>query len=305
VHSTITRLSGQAAGLHVEETDYYIDGGNTFIGERNGKRIAIVGKNALKKNHTSDSDSPPSDATTRSNKSYLEKHIANAFKAIAQALEVKPKNLITLSQPDYHLDMAMRPISHTHILHEDSEKSQRHLQEAIDILKPFGKQSQIDLLEGLKKDTEAYYEKKLTKYVDPSVTRKELEQHGFTPMPIAGSVGSNQAGTYVARCNAFTHLNEQGDLVYITNASPYSHIKHPDNDQPLLDWLFQRDLRHTVEQARNSGANVPKLDSVHFIKAGQHANNLQLNGIQQALEAGGGIHCLGVEQPADYYQTRL
>jgi hypothetical protein len=298
-HANITTASGQAAGLQVEGTEYYIDGGNTFIGERHGERIAIIGKMALKKNHASDSDSPPSDATTRSNKAFLEKCKRKAAKAVSSALCVRLKNLLQLSQPDYHLDMAIRPISNTHVLHEEPAKSQQHLQKAIDIIKPLGKYSQVDLLEGLKKDTEAYYAKKVTKYVESDVTRQELRKHGFVPLPIAGSIGNDQKSTFVARCNAFTHLNDQGDLVYITNASPYSHIKHPQNKQPLLDWLFQQDLQNILEQARKSGeTDVPKLDSVHFIKAGKHSSNPQLNGIQEALAAGGGIHCLGTEQPA-------
>lgn len=222
--------------------DSFKAGGNIFIGKKpNGDKWMIIGHN-----------DKPKDKTELQN--------------VSKTYGVKPENIHIISQPNFHLDMAVRPIGYPYILVNDEEK-------AIDIVP---KES------GIKNKVKEYYEKfkvasphSKTPYAPCNKTVEELEKASFIPIRIGGTFLNS-----VNYMNAIVNKHPDGKISYITNSAKGS-------DCEFLDHAFERELR----------AKIPNIRDVHFVWGGisekDNYNEIMLN-LENLY---GGLHCMTLEEP--------
>lgn len=223
-------------GLEAKPIDLYIEGGNCFLGKKqNGENFALVGKNALK-------------STTK--------------EELADILEVNKKNLHVISQPDFHIDLGIRPLVYPYVLVGDSKLT-------IDLaMKNKFDKSQVDFLKNANK--ERVLKEFQGKYVSPDKLVQELRNSGFTVIKVPGLINDDRMNFM----NAVVHQEKNGDLIYITNKT---HVgEHLGFN---FENIFEKYLKY----------KIPAIKEVHFIDGDGF--------IEGGLSCkGGGIHCLSTER---------
>lgn len=229
-----------AANLNIEpkRTINTIEGGNCFLGKKpNGENFALVGKDALEK---------------------------SSVESVAENLEVKPENLYAISQPDFHIDLAIRPLAYPYILVGDFNLMN-------DLVRNKEQKKALDKLNSKNRLKDKYY-------ASSDSTIEELKAFGFVPIKVPGIAGKKLKfdGFDVNFINAIVHQNPDGSLIYITNKpNPDIHKKTGiDFEQIFQDYLKKK---------------VPQIKEVHFIDGSGF--------ISDSLLYGGGIHCLSSERP--------
>jgi len=220
--------------LDVVEINTPIIGGNCFLGfNNNGKKFALLGEDAL--------------------------YLTTKYR-ISEQLNIHPKNIFIIPQPDFHIDMAIRPLNYPYVLVGDPELS-------LDLLKKSSNISHKKL-----KKVKASIDMRLAEniennYASVKTTINNLEQNGFVPIRVPGLGGESELN-YM---NAIVHQDTDGKLVYITNKSS-SNLE--------LEQIFRQHLKD----------NVPQIKEVVFIEADDY--------LSQSLKVdGGGLHCLVCERP--------
>lgn len=219
-------------GLQMEHICLNIVGGNCFLGKKpNGENFAIVGKDAL----------------DFSNK-----------KDVAEIFDINPKNLNVVSQPNFHIDLAIRPLNYPYVLVGDTKLT-------IDLaIKSHCDQKQFKYLKHVYKNMSS------ERYASPDKIIYELRSRGFKTIKVPGLIHGDTRMNFM---NAIVHQEENGDLVYITNKN---YIK----DDIGIDFesIFEKYLR----------SKAPAIKEVHFIDGDGF--------IRSSLNNGGGIHCLSAER---------
>ena len=227
------------SGLESKFISSLLDGGNCFLGKRqNGEPFAIVGKDAL---------SGSTKAT------------------VAGHLEVKPENLHVISQPNFHLDMAIRPLNYPYVLVGDPELT-------------------FELAKGqnkLNKGQVGYFEKSnearaknhiANNYADVEETVKQLEKNGFKAIRVPGLLGED----YLNFMNAVVHQEDDGSLIYITNKMHLGKQNFINFEEMFANYIKSKS---------------PSIKEVIFIDGdGLVPNALALQN--------GGVHCMSKEEPA-------
>ncbi len=234
-------------------TDYkysltFLVGGNMFIGKKeNGEKWLIAG----------DENFPP-----RVWEANLD--------AISKIYKIPKENITILNQPEFHLDMALRPIGYPYILVNDPKLVEENLEKYKDKL-PEG------MLEDYKKS------RKENKYASCDETIKILEAQGFKPIRIAGDYGFKTNG--INYINGIVNKNPDGSISYITNSTKNTSYE-------ILDKIFEKDLKDVLK-------NKVELKNLHFISGGKVKNsNYDENAIMKNMrELSGGIHCMILEEP--------
>ncbi len=223
--------------LVAEET--FVEGGNMFIGKNEkGEKWMLVGS-----------------------KDYRYKE------ALSKLYGISKKNIFRISQPNFHLDMAIRPIGYPYILVNDPELALENSKK----------------IEGLEEKTKKYYDNfnkhhphNNRPYADVEKTIKELEAAGFKPIRIAGVYTGD-----INYMNALVSKREDGTMAYITNSTKGSNLYKTDD-------MFKEDLTK----------KVPNIDKVYFISGGK--SNVYQNRNEMMINLGtryGGIHCMTLEEP--------
>jgi len=218
-----------------------VEGGNCFLGKKlNGENFALVGVDALHKSNKAE---------------------------VAKSIKVKPENLYVISQPDFHIDMVVRPLVYPYVLVGDHKLASKMADK--NSLNKF-QRTQLNQLEKSREETIKYCE-----YASVDKVVSELEKQGFIPIRVPGMVGRNKANFM----NAIVHQEPNGDLIYITNKT------HLDKKVGLnFEKMFEQDLK----------SKAPNVKEVVFVDGdGLLQDNLAIgNG-----ENGGGIHCMSSENP--------
>ena len=234
-------------------TDYkysltFLVGGNMFIGKKeNGEKWLIAG----------DENFPP-----RVWEANLD--------AISRIYKIPKENITILNQPEFHLDMALRPIGYPYILVNDPKLVEENLEKYKDEL-PEG------MLENYKKSREE------NKYASCDETIKALKTAGFKPIRIAGDYGFKTNG--INYLNGISSKNPDGSISYITNSTRNTSYK-------ILDKVFEEDLKHIL-------AGKVEVKNMYFISGEKVKNsNYDENSIMKNMrELSGGIHCMTLEEP--------
>lgn len=217
-----------------QEINLKTQGGNCFLGKKpNGESYALVGVDAL------------SSAGER---------------YTAKMLNVSTKNLHIISQPNFHIDMVVRPLTYPYVLVGAPHLTAGHIKE------PKAKQ-QLSLY------SELYYKSDPNKdYASTAETIKELKAHGFQPICVPGLLAENKGLNFM---NAIVHQKPDGKLIYITNKTDLCKKLGVD-----FEGIFEKDLK----------SKVPNVEKVIFIDGeGLLQSNL--------TELEGGIHCMTCERP--------
>ena len=275
--------------MDVKVSESYLEGGNYFLGKKyNGEPYAIIGIRALvytaeliaMKDLGLKPESLEEYQDNLANKAllnHLEKNkeafTSQAKKQIACDLNLKPEQIAFISQPEYHLDMKIRPLQYPYILVNDYETMVKELdkienpsQKAITYLKRFKKR----LMQ--MKETEATQD-----YVSSEKTVKELTDLGFKVIKAPGII--DKRANFM---NAIVHERKNGELVYITTETNF--LKNMDVD---FNKLFTKFLMENVQSVKR----------VEFV--GGPINSYGKNYIERYLDdpKSGAIHCMAAEEP--------
>lgn len=245
----------EGLGYHKCTSWNFLTGGNCFIGKKpDGEKWVLMGIDETDVSYFGNYD------------------IFYNQNSVCEDYGVKDKNIYEISQPHFHLDMAIRPIGYPYILVNDENMAlQNSMEQGGDLASET--KAYYDKLYGTEKTSKKKQKKSYTK---TEQTISELEKFGFKPIRIGGLYTSG-----INYMNAIINQHPDGTISYITNSSKGS--KHEG-----LDEIFERELR----------AKVPNIRNVYFISGGQDKENPELNSIMEILsEHNGGIHCLTLEEP--------
>lgn len=249
---------GELSGCHSKETYLPLEGGNCFLGKKpDGAPYAIVGINAF-------------EGITRH--ALMDEYtysilLQSRKQDIANELGVKVQNLYIIKQPDFHLDLAIRPLHYPYVLVGDPNLT-------IDL----AKQSYPDTVY----QSDAIYRMDKNRirpslgqdHATPDETVKQLESFGFKPIKVPGLLGHPYKD--LNYMNAIVHQDSDGKLIYVTNRNnSYKTLEGINFERIFVDYLKE---------------HVPSIKRVIFIDAKGF--------IQQMLYGrDGGIHCLSLERP--------
>lgn len=303
--ATVRRL-GKWLKLPVRSVRSALEGGNFFIGKRPGGQLyALVGRDALDDTarnlcHEEFGSTPEPDGWESRVETELRQQVeeyyaqhraryqARARRQIARELRIPVSQVHYVSQPDFHIDLGIRPLHGNRVLLNDPALSQELLNEASRQSPDPETRKQIRFL----KDSLARYQRFQSRnnYADTDTLEQELTAAGFEVIRIPGVVRMRTSERYPAppreegRCvsyaNALVHQRPDGKLVYITNASYL----------PVLDRLFEKTL-----QARAPW--IARVDWISGEKKRFRQTPFHTNDIASHLDLGGGIHCLTNERP--------
>lgn len=312
---------GKLLGIRTDSHDLHLEGGNIFVNrDSKGEFYALVGRDVYRNQEAYRRETLLGRMMSRFFSG--SRHIVSANvrcresvqQQLSKLLGIPPQKIFYLSQPDFHLDMSLRPINHPDILVHDGRLSIQFLQDALQASRDDAeKQKIIQLIketEQLQKNPEKeqfeaelitierqiqktedekeksillyLYEdikidrkRSVPKYASPDKVSSQLKAIGLNPIKIPGVFGSLRNRTNYL--NAIVHRKANGKLAYITNASPLSCL-----DQQFERYLF---------------THFPQIEACYFIKGGPSELEKERHFIQDCLENRGGIHCLALEQP--------
>ena len=225
--------------------DMPIEGGNCFLGKKNtGEYFALIGNENL---------------------------YGNDIPFIAKHLGIKSENVHLISQPDFHIDLGIRPLNYPYVLLGDRKLTANLILDKYDKLGAITK-----MLVARDKNYMPL------SYASIETIAKELEQQGFIPIRVPGLLGKNE----VNYMNAIVHQKTNGDLIYITNdCKPHTYQQFGiDINRLFEDYLMQ---------------TVPKIKKVKFINGGPKKNSNDYGTYMNFCLArtDGGIHCMTNEKP--------
>lgn len=191
-----------------------------------------------------------------------------AIDTMAEEFGVKKENIFIIHQPNFHIDMNIRPIGYPYVLVNDPNLAIENLEHV-----PLGK--------GIAEITENREEYRKKEYCEVETTIKELESYGFKPIRIGGVYASGE----VNFLNAVVNKHEDGTISYITNSSNCNKAGYS-----KLEKIFEKELK----------SKVPNLKKVYFVrgeKVGDKKLNIGNAMMESLLRANGGVHCMTLEEP--------
>ena len=286
--ATVREL-GEWLGLKAETAKTDLEGGNFFLGKRaDGTPYALVGRESF--NNTRDAVRSELRRKARIKKTPRptpEQIDTTARQRIAKDLGLKPGQITYLSQPDFHIDLAVRPLSGNRVLLNDFSLGADMLNQAARLQPDAATRKQLAFLKKSMGEYRRFQKQK--GYADSDTIARELEAGGFEVIRIPGVLRmpagkypgpASQAGRCVSYANAIVHRRDTGELVYITNASYL----------PVLDRLFEKTLKALAPE-------VAQVDWISGQRKPLKGTPFKTNAIASHLDLGGGVHCLSNERP--------
>lgn len=210
-----------------------IEGGNCFFGKNdNGENFILVGQDALSNSSKED---------------------------LALGFSIKPDNVFVIPQPEFHLDVTLRPLKYPYILVGDPDLAK----EVVD------SKEHKNIIDGYIRFR--HKRNQFRGFAPAKETAANLKKLGFKPIMVPGIVGGNT----VNFMNAIVHQNNDGSFVYITNHTLFAEEGGID-----MEAIFEKYLKKAV----------PDIREVIFINGDEF--------VPACLKfASGGIHCLTNERP--------
>lgn len=252
----------------IHELKHHIQGGNFFIVKDSQKHSVIMGKEELN--------------------FYDEKSIKTEFGV---------EKIYPISQPEFHIDMAIRPLKDKTVLVNDDKLTFKYLRQAIESARQYSKTARDKEVRKVQLGLENIFDNfNIARYYDEykncADTAVELSQYGFKPVRVPGRVLRTTEKTdidddnhYLANfMNAIVHEKKDGSLVYITNKSKLDDmIGITPEIEKKINFSFQKMFTDSIKP-------YVKEENIHFIDGGGY--------IAKQLEySQGGIHCLCAEVP--------
>ena len=249
---------------------YHLQGGNFYFINDNGKTSLLIGK----------------------------EEVALGFPLKQVKQDFGLDKIYPISQPDFHIDLGVRPLKDKVVLVQDDELTLQKLQEIVDKAKKYcQKNKSADakkikmFLEMIKDIFQSSMAKK--EYRNDKLIAKELTEYGFKVVKVpsnitrlANEADLNQDTHYISNfMNAIVHQNKDGDLVYITNKSDIDSALNDVSPKVKEDIGF--DWQNIFKQ---SVSEYIKPENVYFVDG--------CGVIPQLIQnCQGGIHCLCSEVP--------
>ena len=251
-----------------KELQHHIQGGNFFIIKDGKKNSLLIGKDELGFHRP---------------------------ETIKKDLNIE--SMYPVSQPDFHIDLGLRPLNNKVILVNDDKLMSGALHEAINTAEDYvylNNDFEITKVQRILEEMKEVFEIGRIKnaYNNTEKIVKELEAYGFTPVRVPGCFVRpafynelSDENHYMANfMNAIVHEKPDGSLVYITNKSLLDDMAGitPEIEKKIgfsFESLFKKSLKDYVEP-----------ENIHFINGdGYISENLE--------HSQGGIHCLCAEVP--------
>lgn len=202
----------------------------------------------------------------------------SAIRQLAADLFVNPSQIHVISQPEFHLDVMLRPLTYPKVLINDFDLGYELLEEAREQSKD---PEERRLLERLLAKTRIYEIDLKARYqATADDLEEELDDAGFEAVRVPGVFAhprwsEKRQHRTLNFINSVVHQRPDGNLVYITN----------DSGLPTLNRLFEQSLKERCP-------NIAKVDFVSGPK-----NGIGKNYLLECLEMAGGIHCMVAERP--------
>ena len=208
-------------------------GGNYYLGKKtNGENFALVGIDAL-------------DGLTK--------------ETAADALHVDVKNLHVISQPSFHIDVVVRPLTYPYVLVGDPNLTAKLAREGHNE-------------EQCKSFNKRLFTSKENLYATTDDTVKELENQGFKAIRVPGLIAGYSGLNFM---NAIVHQKPNGKLIYITNKTSIG-----ENIGIDFGGIFEKYLK----------SKCPEIEKIIYIDGKGF--------VQKALtKILGGTHCMTCEKP--------
>lgn len=205
-----------------------------------------------------------------------------------------------IPQADYHLDLFIRPLKDKKVLVADDEMMSKILIDGFNkiqnliLSKP---QSEREQYKNVYINVGTYaqcFEKIISQNPLPKADKVEeaLIKGGYEPIRVPGRLFellANDEGNYLLKplhnyINASVHINDSGEIVYITNKSVL-------DDKLSLTNEIQKETGFSLEQAFKDAVS-PYVDKIYFVSGKDNAIGNEL-----LPEYFGGIHCMTMEVP--------
>lgn len=259
-------------GIKTKEPKVFLTGGNMFMGKKeNGENWLLVGLDEITRTYK------PKDVVLEN---------------ISKEYNVKLENITILDQPQFHLDMAIRPIGYPYVLVNDPKL-------VIENLKKYKNEIPEEVFE---KKPEFYSELQGRIYASCDETVAQLERAGFVPIRIAGNYCFNTSE--INYMNAVVNKHDDGTISYITNSGKNTPCE-------IFDKIFEHDLHAAVKNLKKSyfisGKEGEELDGLYqkhvkcklpVLKKETKEPYNQKNPMMYILKyMHGGIHCMSLEEP--------
>jgi hypothetical protein len=320
----------------------YLEGGNLFLGQKpNGDQMLLLGEDSvwmnarrlLKQSH-SDVFSKIgfglkmlwAELTRKPQKLLLKEEARPFYEAalaqIALDLKINPENIVLVPQPDFHIDLAIRPLQYPYVLVHDPKLSETMTEDyAVSTV------GQMEMIQGQKvvnnllnaEDYSPRHPEEYTPQLFASSPSVALAASSFEAEAIAAT------GKY-ATCDEICRTLEAAGLkpIRIGGVFPYPEIKDKAKEEPN-PWLpanFLNAIVHQRKNLTNSGSGetelvyitndsglphlnalfeaqlkekAPWVKRVEFVGKSPKANTVSW--MSTYLKMSGGIHCLSVEEP--------
>ncbi|MBQ8887747.1 MAG: hypothetical protein IJY61_08615 [Candidatus Gastranaerophilales bacterium] len=225
----------------------FVTGGNSFIGKYpSGRKWLLIGEDEVRPKKTKAD--------------------------ISKEYGIDEKNIFTIPQQYYHLDMFIRPIGYPYVLVDSPTLVKKKLDRMSFSKSPYEAiqlRSSFNQFERQRKDSG---------YSSCEDTVKALKKAGFKPIEIAGVFGSG-----INFLNAIINKHQDGTISYITNSTTC--------DSPFISQIqddFEKELRQ----------KVPNVRDIYFISGEDEVDSYNKNYMMNNLQSrGGGIHCMSLEEP--------
>ncbi len=232
---------------HLIDNDF--EGGNFFLGKKqNGDNIILAGVDSVKNVDR---------------------------QQISEIFNIKNENIFTIPQPDYHIDLMIRPLTYPDVLVGDIdltlEKARNNSSSGL------YRDSYFRFLEKKKAEKTEENRKYGLNFASTETIVKTLEEQGFNPIKVPGVLYKND----VNYMNALVHQNPDGTMVYITNKS--------DRIASGIDFdnIFAESLKE----------QVPAVKKIIFMESAVDRNGHSMLSAYLSKSDGGGLHCLTNERP--------
>lgn len=255
-------------GRRYEQLQHHIQGGNFFVFKDKNTDKLLLGVDEL-----------------------------NSYNPETLKKDLNVSEICTLSQPDFHLDLAIRPLKNKVVLVADDETMLEQMAQGIDNIKSYLSKNHDPLIRLIQHNMEELYQmhkacvKDFT-YTSSQKIFEELQQKGFTPVKTPSRIfrsswptDNNEDSHFLLNyMNSVVHERPDGSLLYLTNKSILDDFFGiTPVIEKKLDFSFEKIFKDSVKDYIN-----PK--DIHFISGGGF--------VPRNLSAGpGGVHCLTAEIP--------
>ncbi|MBY0450068.1 MAG: hypothetical protein K2X01_05520 [Cyanobacteria bacterium] len=267
------RYLAKAANLKHRTIASYLEGGNVFLGKLpDNSSFALIGEDSIRLNARRIAKHTDTYLTNETHFNLLAK------KAIAEDLHITEDKLFSIPQPEFHIDMAIRPLGFPLVLVHDPTQAVSLLDEALAISPVRDERRRLKKLRKLTLNTEK--QRLESGYQPMPLVAEALKRHGFDIITLPSLFGSDK-GEVANFTNALVHTKMLGNgkksLVYITN----------DTGFPTLNSLFAAKLKQLA----------PFVSRVEFISGGTMSQRAGDTYLKECLQLSGGVHCLTSEEP--------